>query len=173
MTTLLNGDDPEFKEISPMITTLRHDLDQKIRRLVEALSKMGVAATELEKLRIALEGTAPAALVGTIAHGTAIPIPADAVIVAKKHELMRALETADNAFVAVREGVTDVLSSASLPKHEPDAGRAGAGRIIRLPQLTFKNQLSTATRPATSTPSGARTGVAANWRPALGRLLPN
>jgi hypothetical protein len=66
MTTLLNGDDPEFEEISPMITTLRHDLDQKIRRLGDALGKIGVAATELEKPRIALEGTGPTALVGTI-----------------------------------------------------------------------------------------------------------
>ena len=39
MTKLLNGDDPEFQEISPMITTLRYNLDQKINRLTDALAK--------------------------------------------------------------------------------------------------------------------------------------
>ena len=90
MTKLLNGNDPEFAEISPMITTLRHDLDQKIKRLTDALETLGVAATELEKVRIALEGTAPGALVSTIAHDTCIPIPAQAVIVAYEAGLVRA-----------------------------------------------------------------------------------
>ena len=58
VTKLLNGDDPEFQEISPMITTLRYDLDQKIKRLTDALATVGIASTELEKVRIALEGTA-------------------------------------------------------------------------------------------------------------------
>jgi hypothetical protein len=30
-----------------------------------------------------------------------------------------------------------------------------------------------ASRPETSTPTGERTGVTSNWRPALARLLPN
>ena len=55
VTKLLNGDDPEFQEISPMITTLRYDLDQKIKRLTDALATVGIASTELEKVRIALE----------------------------------------------------------------------------------------------------------------------
>ena len=110
MTELLNGDDPEFQEISPMITTLRYDLDQKIKRLTDALATVGIASTELEKVRIALEGTAPAALVSTLAHDTCIPIPAQAVIVAKKHEIVRALEAAQNAFDAVRESVEGVLA---------------------------------------------------------------
>ena len=96
MTKVLNGDNP-VDELSPIITTLRHDLDQKIRRLTDALGTLGVAATELEKVRIALEGTAPATFVSTIAHNTCIQIPAQAVIVAKKHEIIRALETAANA----------------------------------------------------------------------------
>ena len=41
-----------------MITTLRYELDQKIKRLTDALATVGIASTELEKVRIALEGTA-------------------------------------------------------------------------------------------------------------------
>ena len=85
-------------------------------------------------MRIALEGTAPSALISTLAHDTCIPIPAQAVIVAKKHEIMRALDAAQNAFDAVRESVEGVLGSASLPENEGDARSAGAA-LIQLPQL--------------------------------------
>jgi len=172
MTKLLNGDDPEFAEISPMITTLRHDLDQKIKRLAEALATLGVAATELEKVRIALEGTASGALVSTIAHDTCIPIPAQAVIVAKKHEIMRALETATNSFEAVRESVEGVLGSASLPDNEVEVCTGNTSRI-RLPQLLHgKSHLSPAARASTSARSGRPISVG-TLRPALARWLPN
>ena len=171
MTKLLNGDDPQFAEISPMITTLRHDLDQKIKRLAEALATLGVAATELEKVRIALEGTASGALVSTIAHDTCIPIPAQAVIVAKKHEIMRALDTATNSFEAVRESVEGVLGSASLPDNEVEV-RTGNTSRIRLPQLLqAKSHFSPAAPPSTSARS-ARPISVATLRPALARWLP-
>jgi hypothetical protein len=172
MPKLLNGDHPNFEEISPMITTLRHDLDQKIKRLADALGTLGVAATELEKVRIALDGTAPAALISTTAHDTCIPIPAQAVIIAKKQEIMRALETADHAFDAVRESVEGVLSSASLPD-EVDVRIDGAARI-RLPQLLRpKTQFSAVPRPTKSARFARRTGVAGTLRPAIARWLPN
>ena len=94
-------------------------------------------------------GYRPAALVSTLAHDTCIPIPAQAVIVAKKHEIMRALDAAQNAFDAVHESVEGVLGSASLPENEGDARSAGAA-LIQLPQLL---------RPKT--------------KPALARWLPN
>ena len=172
MTKLLNGDDPEFAEISPMITTLRHDLDQKIKRLTDALETLGVAASELEQVRLALEGTAPGALVSTIAHDTCIPIPAQAVIVAKKHEIMRALETATNSFEAVRESVEGVLGSASLPENEVDV-RTGNAIRIRLPQLLQGKSYSAAARRSTSARSARPNSVAATLRPALARWLPN
>jgi hypothetical protein len=168
VTKLLNGDDPEFQEISPMITTLRYDLDQKIKRLTDALATVGIASTELEKVRIALEGTAPAALVSTLAHDTCIPIPAQAVIVAKKHEIVRALEAAQNAFDGVRESVESVLGSASLPENEGEARSSGAA-LIQLPQLLRpKARFSAATRTSTSGHVAGRPGFTA-----LARWLPN
>ena len=173
MTKLLNGDDPEFHEISPMITTLRYDLDQKIKRLTDALATVGIASTELEKVRIALEGTAPSALISTLAHDTCIPIPAQAVIVAKKHEIMRALDTAQNAFDAVHESVEGVLGSASLPENEGDVRSAGAA-LIQLPQLLRpKTKFAASTRSATSGQVAGRAGFTATLRPALARWLPN
>ena len=169
MTKLLNGDDPELQEISPMITTLRYELDQKIKRLTDSLATLGIASTELEKVRIALEGTAPAALVSTLAHDTCIPIPAQAVIVAKKHEIMRALEIARNAFDAVRESVEGVLGSASLPDNERSARIAGPARI-QLPQLLRpKGKVSASPRSSTSEEYAGRTGLKAALRPAFAR----
>jgi hypothetical protein len=169
VTKLLNGDDPEFQEISPMITTLRYELDQKIKRLTDALATLGIASTELENVRIALEGTAPAALVPTLAHGTCIPIPAQAVIVAKKHEIMRALETARNAFDAVRASVDAVLGSASLPDNERSARIDGPTRI-QLPQLLQrKAKFSASTRSSRSEEYAGRTSLMATLRPAFAR----
>jgi len=170
MTKLLNGDHPEFEEISPMITTHRYDLDQKIKRLAEALGTLGVAATELEKVRIALDGTSPAALISTTAHDTSIPIPAQAVIVAKKLEILRALEASENAFNAVCESVQGVLGSASLPDDQA-AGVSGAAHI-RLTQL-FRHKNQFATGPSASARSARRIDVTATLRPALARWLPN
>ena len=168
MTKLLNGDDPELREISPMIMTLRYELDQKIKRLTDALGTLGIASTELEKVRIALEGTAPCALVSTLAHNTCIPIPAQAVIVAKKHEIMRALETARNAFNGVRESVEGVLGSASLPDTERSARVAGSARI-QLPQFLRPKAKFSASTPSLSEELAARASVMAtvrqaNWR---------
>jgi len=156
VTKLLNGDDPELREISPMIMTLRYELDQKIKRLTDALGTLGIASTELEKVRIALEGTAPGALVSTLAHNTCIPIPAQAVIVAKKHEIMRALETARNAFDAVCESVQGVLGSASLPDTERTS-RIGPARI-QLPQLLRLKAKFSAATPSVSEELAGRTG---------------
>jgi hypothetical protein len=172
MTKLLNGDDPDFEEISPMITTLRHDLDHKIKRLADALGTLSVAATELEKVRIALQGTAPAALVLATAHDTCIPLPAQAVMVAKKHEIIRVMETVENLFDAVREGVEGVLGSASLPENDVD-NRADSPARIRLPQLLqARKHFSAATRPASSR-FVRRTNVAATLRPTFAKWLPN
>jgi hypothetical protein len=173
MTKLLNGDDPNFAEISPVITTLRHDLDQKIKRLADALATLGLSTTELEKVRIALEGTSPTALVSTVAHDTCVPIPAQAVIDAKKQEIMRALESADNAFEAVRESIDGVLNSASLPDTEVDARIGGAARI-RFPQLLqSKNPFRATARDSTSLRLARGVGFSGAVRPALARWLPN
>jgi hypothetical protein len=173
MTKLLNGDDPDFEEISPMITTLRHDLDQKIKRLADALGTLSVAATELEKVRIALQGTAPGALVSATAHDTCIPLPAQAVMVAKKHEIMRVMETVDNLSDAVREGVEGVLGSASLPENDAE-GRADGAARIRLPQLLqARRNFSPPTRASSSARFVRRTNLAATLRPAFAKWLPN
>jgi hypothetical protein len=44
---------------------------------------------------------------------------------------------------------------------------------IVLFQLPEGRSREDASRPETSTPTGGRTGVTSNWRPALARLLPN
>jgi hypothetical protein len=134
MIKIVNSAPPEFPQVPPIITTLRHDLNQKINLLIESVGTLCTAAGELEKLRVALEGIAPACLVPATAHGTCIPIPADAVIVAKKHEVIRAFATANDAFEAMQQSVRDVLGSASLPDNEFESEMVGA-EAMRLPYL--------------------------------------
>ena len=83
------------------------------------------------------------------------------MIVAKKHEIVRALEAAQNAFDAVRESVESVLGSASLPENEGEVRSAGAA-LIQLPQLLRpKARFSAPPRPSKSGHVAGRPGFTA------------